>query len=60
MLDSKYLRQDIAEAAARLAKRGFELDVDAINALEEQRKALQTKTQELQSERNSRETKDCS
>jgi seryl-tRNA synthetase len=54
MLDSKYLRQDIAEAAARLAKRGFELDVDAINALEEQRKALQTKTQELQSERNSR------
>jgi seryl-tRNA synthetase len=54
MLDSKYLRQDIAEAAARLAKRGFELDVDAINALEEQRKALQTNTQELQSERNSR------
>ena len=54
MLDSKYLRQDIAEAAARLAKRGFELEVDAINALEEQRKALQTKTQELQSERNSR------
>jgi seryl-tRNA synthetase len=54
MLDSKYLRQDIAEAAARLAKRGFELEVDAINALEEQRKALQTNTQELQSERNSR------
>ncbi|BBN81842.1 serine--tRNA ligase [Pseudoalteromonas sp. A25] len=54
MLDSKYLRQDIAEAAARLAKRGFDLDVEAINALEEKRKALQTQTQELQSERNSR------
>jgi seryl-tRNA synthetase len=54
MLDSKYLRQDISEAAARLAKRGYDLDVEAINALEEQRKALQTKTQELQSERNSR------
>ncbi|KID56940.1 seryl-tRNA synthetase [Pseudoalteromonas luteoviolacea] len=54
MLDPKYLRQDIEEAAARLKKRGFELDVDAVNALEEQRKTLQTKTQELQSERNSR------
>ncbi|MBQ4851610.1 serine--tRNA ligase [Pseudoalteromonas sp. MMG013] len=53
MLDSKYLRQDITEAAARLAKRGYDLDVATINALEEQRKALQTKTQELQSERNS-------
>lgn len=53
MLDSKYLRQDIAEAAARLNKRGYDLDVAAINTLEEKRKALQTKTQELQSERNS-------
>ncbi len=54
MLDAKYLRQDIEEAAERLKKRGFELDVAAINALEEKRKTLQTKTQELQSERNSR------
>ncbi|OCQ23050.1 serine--tRNA ligase [Pseudoalteromonas luteoviolacea] len=54
MLDPKYLRQDIEEAATRLKKRGFELDVAAINALEEQRKTLQTRTQELQSERNSR------
>jgi seryl-tRNA synthetase len=54
MLDSRFLRQDIAEAQAKLAKRGFELDVAAINELEEQRKALQTRTQELQSERNSR------
>ncbi|KZN33195.1 seryl-tRNA synthetase [Pseudoalteromonas luteoviolacea CPMOR-2] len=54
MLDPKFLRQDIEEAATRLKKRGFELDVAAINALEEQRKTLQTRTQELQSERNSR------
>ncbi|WMN60054.1 serine--tRNA ligase [Pseudoalteromonas xiamenensis] len=54
MLDSRFLRQDIAEAQEKLAKRGFELDVVAINELEEKRKALQTRTQELQSERNSR------
>jgi len=54
MLDSKYLRQDINETAERLAQRGFTLDVDTINALEESRKALQVKTQDLQSERNTR------
>ena len=52
MLDSKYLRQDIEQAAARLATRGFELDTAAVTALEEKRKTLQVKTQELQSERN--------
>ena len=52
MLDSKYLRQDIEQAAARLATRGFELDINAVTALEEKRKTLQVKTQELQSERN--------
>ncbi|MCG7568780.1 serine--tRNA ligase [Pseudoalteromonas sp. CO325X] len=54
MLDSKYLRQDVEQTAARLKARGFELDVAKLAQLEEQRKALQTKTQELQSERNSR------
>ncbi len=52
MLDSKYLRQDIEQAAARLATRGFDLDIAAVTALEEKRKTLQVKTQELQSERN--------
>ena len=52
MLDSKYLRQDIEQAAARLATRGFELDIAAVTALEEKRKTLQVKTQELQSQRN--------
>ncbi len=54
MLDSKYLRQDIEEAKTRLAARGFELDVDTISQLEEKRKTLQVKTQELQAERKSR------
>lgn len=52
MLDSKYLRQDIEQAAARLATRGFDLDIAAVTALEEKRKTLQVKTQALQSERN--------
>ncbi|MEQ3440248.1 serine--tRNA ligase [Pseudoalteromonas sp. BZP1] len=52
MLDSKYLRQDIEQAAARLASRGYELDIAAVTALEEKRKTLQVQTQELQSERN--------
>jgi len=54
MLDSKYLRQDIEFAAKQLKKRGYELDVTKITALEEQRKGLQTRTQELQNQRNVR------
>ncbi len=54
MLDPKYLRSDIEEAAARLATRGYTLDVAAVNALEEKRKDLQSRTQELQAERNAR------
>ncbi|WP_024612605.1 serine--tRNA ligase [Pseudoalteromonas sp. TB64] len=53
MLDSKFLRQDIEQTAARLAARGYELDVATVTALEEKRKTLQVKTQELQSQRNS-------
>ena len=54
MLDPKQLRTDIAGVAANLAQRGFTLDIDAINQLEEQRKAIQMKTQDLQSQRNTR------
>lgn len=54
MLDPKYLRSEIDEAAARLATRGYVLDVAAANALEEKRKDLQSRTQELQAERNAR------
>ncbi|WP_286235848.1 serine--tRNA ligase [Thalassotalea sediminis] len=54
MLDAKYLRTDIEATAALLAKRGFTLDTALLTELEEQRKAIQVKTQELQSQRNSR------
>jgi len=54
MLDPKYLRIDIHETAAKLLNRGFELDVDTFTQLEERRKSLQMRTQELQNERNVR------
>lgn len=54
MLDPKLLRSDIENTARKLAERGFTLDVEAFNALEEKRKVLQTKTQDLQNERNVR------
>ena len=54
MLDPKFLRTDLQGTADRLAQRGFELDVEAYQALEEKRKQLQTQTQELQNERNTR------
>ena len=52
MLDIQLLRKDIDNVAARLKTRGFELDVAVFNELEAQRKAIQVKTEELQSQRN--------
>ncbi len=54
MLDSKLLRTELDDTAAKLARRGFTLDVEKLRALEEQRKSLQVKTEELQAQRNSR------
>jgi seryl-tRNA synthetase len=54
MLDPKTLRNDLDTTAARLARRGFVLDTDAFNRMENARKELQVRTQELQSERNTR------
>jgi seryl-tRNA synthetase len=54
MLDAKYFRDELEQTAARLKTRGFELDTEKLAALEAQRKALQVKTEELQSERNKR------
>ena len=54
MLDSKYFRTDVEAAAKSLATRNFTLDVAKLNALEEQRKELQVKTQDLQAQRNSK------
>ena len=52
MLDVNLMRNDIAAVAAGLAKRGVTLDVARFEALEAERKVIQTKTQELQARRN--------
>jgi seryl-tRNA synthetase len=54
MLDPVLLRAQLADTAARLKTRGFELDTAAIEALESERKKLATETQELQNLRNTR------
>ncbi|MFZ6755741.1 serine--tRNA ligase [Undibacterium sp. Ji50W] len=52
MIDIQLLRKDIANVAARLATRKFQLDVDSFNALEAERKQIQSRTEELQGKRN--------
>jgi seryl-tRNA synthetase len=54
MLDSKLIRTDLDQVAAALARRGFVLDTARLEELEERRKALQMKAQELQTQRNRR------
>jgi seryl-tRNA synthetase len=53
MLDNKLLRNQTQKVAELLKTRGFEFNVDKFLALENQRKELQIKTQELQNKRNS-------
>ena len=53
MLDIQLLRNNLPEVARRLAARGVTLDTDAFRALEDERRDLQTRTQELQAKRNS-------
>src|SRR5688572_10870740 len=52
MLDLKLLRSDPSAVAANLARRGFKLDVERLNALEESRKKWQVRADELRNERN--------
>ena len=52
MLDIQLLRSNLAHVAERLAARGVTLDTAAFEALEAERKRLQTQTQELQAKRN--------
>ena len=54
MLDPHSLRQSLDDVARQLARRGFVLDKEAYRTLEEKRRALQTRTQALQNERNTR------
>ena len=52
MLDIQLLRSQPDHVAERLAARGFQWDRAAFQALEDQRKLVQTRTQELQAQRN--------
>ena len=52
MLDIQLLRKDAALVAERLAARGFAFDAARFDALEAERKTIQTRTQEAQSRRN--------
>ena len=52
-LDIQLLRKDLDGVAKRLADRGYTLDVAAFSALEAERRAIQTRTEELQARRNS-------
>ena len=53
MLDIQLLRSNTAAVAERLARRGYDFDTARFDALEERRKSVQVKTEELQAARNS-------
>jgi len=53
VIDLKKLRNETADVAANLARRGFQFDVEKFSALEEQRRAITQRTQALQAKRNS-------
>jgi len=52
MLDPKTLRNNLTEISEQLARRGYQLDIESFQAMEAQRKELQVKTENLQSDRN--------
>ena len=52
MLDIQLLRKDLPAAVAGLKRRGFDFDEAGFRALEEERRKLQSRTEELQGKRN--------
>ncbi len=52
MLDVQLLRNDLDAVAQRLAARGYRLDIVHFQELEQERKSIQIRTQELQAKRN--------
>ena len=52
MLDIQALRNDLDGVVGLLKKRGFEFDSASFSALEQERKTVQTRTQDLQAKRN--------
>jgi seryl-tRNA synthetase len=57
VIDPKLLRSALPEVAANLARRGFRLDVAALKALEERRKAAQIEVDRVRAERNAQAKK---
>jgi len=54
MLDPRLFRSDLELVLQQLQRRGFQFDAAVYQALEDRRKEVQVKTQELQNERNTR------
>jgi seryl-tRNA synthetase len=54
MLDPKLVRTETNEIAEKLAIKKYKFDTDLFSSLEESRKQIQSKTEELQNERNTR------
>ena len=54
MLDPRLLRTELDSVRANLSRRGFALDAKAFQSLEDRRKAVQVRVEELRSERNAR------
>jgi len=54
MLDPQLIRTRLDFVAAQLARRGMQLDTQQLAELDARRRALQTETQQLQNERNTR------
>ncbi|MDH4021917.1 MAG: serine--tRNA ligase [Gammaproteobacteria bacterium] len=52
MLDPRLLRADLDAVRANLARRGFALDAPAFQSLEDRRKTVQVRVEELRNERN--------
>ena len=52
MIDIQLLRQNLTKVAEKLSNRGYKLDIDNFQSLEQQRKQLQMRTEELQAQRN--------
>ncbi|WP_367105864.1 serine--tRNA ligase [uncultured Psychrobacter sp.] len=52
MIDPKLLRGDLTDLQQQLATRGYSLDIEFWQTIENERKSLQVKTEELQSQRN--------
>lgn len=54
MIDPRLLRSEPEMVASRLTVRGFQLDIQEFQRLDQQRREIQLRTEELQAERNSR------